>query len=205
MWRKPVGLGAMRTRTDMAPIVGVAAGASRRGTRTKEESTMTTTSAQMAYLDLTLQQSGKVKGDSTTTSLNRKGLIEVWEFEHDVSAPRDPATGQATGRRIEKPIRIVTPVGTASAILFQALVGNETLVKAVFRFFKHDRAGKEKEFFKITIEDGTISSMSTQLPNVKGDAAVHAEYHDLEFTYRKITIENLEAGNSATDDWQALT
>ena len=160
------------------------------------------TAAQIAYLDLELQTAGKVKGDSTTTSLGRKGLIEVWAFLHEVTAPRDPATGQATGRRIEKPIRWTTPVGTASAPLFQGLVGNDTVVKAIFRFFKHDRAGKELEYFRVTLEDGTISDMSTRLPDVKTDVAFHDEYHEIELTYRKITIENLVAHNSATDDWQ---
>ena len=160
------------------------------------------TAAQIAYLDLQLQVAGKVKGDSTTASLGRKGLIEVWAFLHEVTAPRDAATGHATGRRVEKPIRWTTPVGTASAPLFQGLVGNDTLVKAIFRFFKHDRAGKEVEYFRVTVEDGTISDISTRLPDVKTDAAIHDAYHEIEFTYRKITIENLVARNSATDDWQ---
>ena len=162
------------------------------------------TAAQIGYLDLQLQIAGKVKGDSTTASLGRKGLIEVWAFLHEVTAPRDPATGHATGRRIEKPIRWTTPVGTASAPLFHGLVGNETVVKASFRFFKHDRAGKEQEYFRVIVEDGTISDMSTRLPDVKSDSAFHDAYHEIEFTYRKITIENLVAGNSATDDWQVL-
>ena len=161
------------------------------------------TAAQIAYLDLKLQNAGKVKGDSTTTSLGRKDLIEVWAFLHEVTAPRDPATGQATGRRIEKPVRWTTPVGTATALLFQGLVGNDTVVKAIFRFFKHDRTGKEVEYFRVTLEDGTISDMSTRLPDVKTDAAFHDEYHEIELTYRKITIENLVARNSATDDWQS--
>jgi type VI secretion system secreted protein Hcp len=158
------------------------------------------TPAHFAYLDLQLQTAGKVKGDSATASLGRKGLIEVWGFDHEVIAPRDTSTGQATGRRIEKPIRWITPVGTASALLFQGLVSNETVVKALFRFFKHDRAGKEKEYFRVTLEDGTISSLSTRLPNATATLADHEEYHDVEFTYRKITIENLEANNSAVDD-----
>jgi type VI secretion system secreted protein Hcp len=161
-----------------------------------------TAAATTAYLDLTLQNAGKVKGDSTITSLGRKDLIEVWEFDHEVLAPRDPSTGQATGRRIEKPIRWTTPVGTASVVLFQGLVSNETVVKAIFRFFKHDRTGKEVEFFKITVEDGTISSMSTRLPDARAAGPVgNEEFHELELTYRKITVQDLVALKSATDDW----
>ncbi len=77
-------------------------------------------------------------------------------------------------------------------------------MKAIFRFFKHDRAGKELEHFRVTLEDGTISDMSTRLPDVKADVTFHDEYHEIEFTYRKITIESLVARNSATDDWQLL-
>jgi type VI secretion system secreted protein Hcp len=158
------------------------------------------TPAHFAYLDLQLQNSGKVKGDSATASLGRKGLIEVWGFDHEVTAPRDQSTGQSTGRRIEKPVRWTTPVGTATAVLFQGLVSNDSIVKALFRFFKHDRAGKEKEYFRVTLEDGTISSLSTRLPNATATLADHEEYHEVEFSYRKITIENLEASNSAVDE-----
>ena len=99
-----------------------------------------------ACLDLQLQTLGKVKGDSTTISLGRKGLIEVLAYHHDVVVNRDPQPGTATGQRVEKPVRWSTPVGTASVALFQGLVANDTIVKAVFRFFNHDRAGKEREY-----------------------------------------------------------
>jgi type VI secretion system secreted protein Hcp len=154
-----------------------------------------------AYLDLQLQTLGKVKGDSTTASLGRKGLIEVLAYHHDVVANRDPPSGTPTGQRVEKPVRWITPVGTASVALFQGLVANDTIVKAVFRFFNHDRAGKEQEYYRVTLEDGEIDSMSTRLPHAKTtDPANQDEYHELEFSYRKITVENPLAGKSATDD-----
>jgi len=155
-----------------------------------------------ACLDLELQTAGKVKGDSTTTSLGRKNLIEVLAYHHHVVVHRDAPPGPAAGQRVEKPIRWSTPVGTASVVLFQALVANDTIVKAVFRFFDHDRAGQEREYYRVTLEDGGIDSMSTQLPHAKAaDPANQDEYHELEFSYRKITVQNLVANNTATDDW----
>ena len=78
---------------------------------------------------------------------------------------------------------------------------NDTIVKAVFRFFNHDRAGKEQEYYRVTLEDGGIDSMSTRLPHAKTtDPANQDEYHEVEFSYRKITVENPLAGKSATDD-----
>ena len=156
-----------------------------------------------ACLDLQLQTLGKVKGDSTTTSLGRKGLIEVLAYHHDVVVNRDPQPGTATAQRVEKPVRWSTPVGTASVALFQALVANDTIVKAVFRFFNHDRAGKEREYYRVTLEDGGIDGMSTRLPHAKAtDSPNQDEYHELEFSYRKITVENLIVSKSATDDRQ---
>jgi len=154
-----------------------------------------------AYLDLQLQTIGKVKGDSITTSLGRKDLIEVVAYHHDVVVNRDPPTGTTAGQRVEKPVRWTTPVGTASVTLFQGLVANDTIVKAVFRFFNHDRAGKEREYYRVTLEDGGIDSMSTRFPHAKAnDPANQDDYHEVEFSYRKITVENLIAGKSATDD-----
>jgi type VI secretion system Hcp family effector len=154
-----------------------------------------------ACLDLELQTLGKVKGDSTTTSLGRKNLIEVLAYHHDVAVQRDSPPGTNVAQHVEKPIRWSTPVGTASVALFQGLLANDTIVKAVFRFFNHNRAGKEQEYYRVTLEDGGIDSMSTRLPHAKGtDPADRDEYHELEFSYRKITVENLIAGHTATDD-----
>src|SRR4051812_47735868 len=108
------------------------------------------TGVQMAcYLELTLASAGKIQGDSTTTSLSRKDLIECWSFYHEVTAPRDASTGQAVGRRVHKPIRVVTPVGSASALLFQALTTNEGVTKAKFSFYNHDGKGKEREYYRV--------------------------------------------------------
>ena len=156
-----------------------------------------------AYLDLQLRTVGKVKGDAITASLARKDLIEVLSYHHDVVVHRDPPTGTTSGQRVEKPVRWTTPVGTASVGLFQGLVANDAIVKAVFRFFNHDRTGKEQEYYRVTLEDGGIDSMSTRLPHWKAnDPANLDEYHELEFSYRKITVENLVTSHAVTDDWQ---
>ena len=53
-----------------------------------------------AYLDLELQTAGKVKGDSTTTSLDRKNLIEVLAYHHDVVVHRDVPPGPAARTKL---------------------------------------------------------------------------------------------------------
>ena len=159
----------------------------------------------MAYMELTLATSGKLDGQSTTHSLGRKGLFECWSFYHEVNAPRDPNTHQATGRRVHQPIEVMVPVTDASPLILQALCSNESVTKAVFRFFRHDRAGKEEEYYKVTIEDGTVSHFSTRLPNAKAtDLSFHDEYHHIKFTYRKVTTEAVKGGKMTSDDWQAL-
>jgi len=165
---------------------------------------MVTTGLQVGcFLDLHLRSAGRIKGDSTTHGLGRKDLIQCWSFQHAVRVPVDASSGQTGGRHMQVPIAVVTPLGTASVPLFKALVSGDPIVKAVFTFYRHDRAGKERLFYRITIEDGWISDLSTRLPNVKAtDSVIHDEYHEVEFSYRKITHENVELGMVAVDDAQ---
>jgi type VI secretion system secreted protein Hcp len=167
---------------------------------------MATTGLQVGcFLDLQLRSAGRIKGDSTTHGLGRKDLIQCWSFHHAVRSPSDASSGQVSGGRMEIPIVVVTPLGSASVPLFKGLISGDPIVKGIFTFYRHDRAGKEKLFYRITIEDGWISDFSTRLPNVKAtDQVIHDEFHEVEFSYRKITHENVELGMVAVDDAQGF-
>ena len=51
-------------------------------------------------LAVTGQKQGAFKGDDFTTAKNAIGLINVLGYSSEILSPRDPATGQATGKRI---------------------------------------------------------------------------------------------------------
>ena len=50
----------------------------------------------------------------STQSVTELSANELDQVSGGVKAPRDASTGMATGRRIELPIQITTPVGTTS-------------------------------------------------------------------------------------------
>ena len=76
-----------------------------------------------AYLSLTGQQQGQIKG--SVTQKGREGKIMVIAAEHEVLSPRDPASGLALGKRQHKPFVITKEIDVSSPRLYSALAGNE--------------------------------------------------------------------------------
>ncbi len=89
------------------------------------------------YISIEGQKQGKFKGESGRGAPNGEGTdngrglgrnkIAGVRFVSEASSPRDVATGQASGKRIHKPILVTKEWGAASPQLFQALVTNENL------------------------------------------------------------------------------
>ncbi len=63
---------------------------------------------------VTGQKQGPFKGDDFTTARNAIGLINVLGYSAELVSPRDAATGQATGKRIWKPLVVTHLVGGSS-------------------------------------------------------------------------------------------
>ena len=76
--------------------------------------------AQEFAVQVTGQIQGQFKGESTRKGFENKfmGL----SFDQEVVSPRDTATGQATGKRTFKPIRIKKAWGPASLQLYACIV-----------------------------------------------------------------------------------
>ena len=52
------------------------------------------------------------------TTKNGKPMIEIYGFSHEVIAPRDAASGVATGKRQHKPLTITKEIDASSPLLF---------------------------------------------------------------------------------------
>ena len=139
-----------------------------------------------------------MKGDSTTTSLGRKGLIEVLAYRHNVVVNRDPQPGTAIGPppapfwKKSDLMSSAPDVNSKRRCIFPGLLTNDTIVKAVFRFFQSRPRWQGAGVYRVTLEDGRIDCMSTRLPHAKAtDSPNQDKYRELAFSYRKITVENL--------------
>ena len=92
--------------------------------------------AQEFYVSITGVRQGPFKGEVTRKGF--EGKIAGLNFDYAVVSPRDPASGQATGKRQHKPVRIKKAWGAASTQLFTALTTNESLATVVIDFMATD-------------------------------------------------------------------
>jgi type VI secretion system secreted protein Hcp len=156
-----------------------------------------------AYLRLVGQKSGKIQG--SVTQKGREGTIAVIAMSHDIVAPRDPATGMATGKRQHAPLSITKELDRATPLLRQVLVTNEVLSQFELLFFSVSRTtGTEANTFTIRLTNASIASADLEMPNNKhADLASLETFEVVTFTYQRIEWTWLETGAVAVDDWMA--
>ena len=161
------------------------------------------------YITIEGSKQGVFKGsldtrESKPAPAARKHRIGGIKFLSETSSPRDAATGQASGKRIHKPIMITKEWDAASPQLFQALVDNETLNSVLFEFVKTNPNGTEEVYHTVTLTNAAVSDIKSylDLTDTSGDPYDAHELEDVSFVFQKIEIENLEGKTAAVDTWQ---
>ena len=159
-----------------------------------------------AYLTLKGQKQGAING--SVTQKGRENSILVHAFDNEITSPRDPATGQATGKRQHEPIVILKEVDQSSPKLWMALVTNENLSTWELDFWgpagpgPAGAAGAETLLYKIVLTNATIASIHEFMESneVAGNANLPLQ-EEVTFTYQKITWTWTNGAITATDDW----
>ena len=135
--------------------------------------------------------------------VGREGSIEVLSFAHSVHAPADRVTGQLMGGRAHRPLIIEKEIDRSSVLLNLAVVRGQTLASAEFRWYRTNDAGKEEEYYNITLGNVKVASISPKVPNIKEVATAHRNHFEIvEFRYEEIAWSFLD-GNLRFKD--ALT
>ena len=148
--------------------------------------------ATQIYVKVTGAKQGVLKGDATTVA--RKDWIVVLQYDYELTSPRDPATGLATGKRQHKPVRITHMLDAASPQLLQAESTNEVLKTVVIEFVRPSIKGESSVYYRVTLTNASISDV-TQTANDT------AQTEQVSFTFQKIEQESIEGKTSWTDDW----
>ena len=159
-----------------------------------------------AYLKVKGQKQGQIKG--SVTQKGREDSILVIAVTHEVVSPRDGASGQASGKRMHKPLVITKELDKSSPLLYNALVTNETITEWLLTFYKADApaAGAEKANYTVKLTNANIATIDFVMPNNKlPDLMRLNEYEQIAFTYEKIEWTWLEGGISAADSWMQRT
>lgn len=153
------------------------------------------------YLTLTGTRHGPIIG--SVTQKGREGSIEVVSLYHEIVAPRDPASGRPTGKRMHKPFSITKPVDRSSPFLHAVLTHNENLTDVTLRLFRPHATGVERHAFTVRLMNATIASIQLRLLNTRHQRnARMPELEEVSFAYQRIEWTWMEGNISADDDWE---
>ncbi len=153
-----------------------------------------------AYLTLVGERQGPIIG--SCKQKGREDSIMVQAVDHEVSLPRDPQTGLATGKRVHHPLTVLKLVDRSSPLLYMALTGGEHMKAVEIRWYVINEKGQEECYFSTTLEDAIIVSMKAFKKNCQDPAFSHlGDMEEVSFTYRRIIWRAVKDGVESEDDW----
>jgi type VI secretion system secreted protein Hcp len=151
---------------------------------------------------ITMKVTGKVqgafKGDDFATAKGSVGLINVTNYQFELTVPRDAATGLPTGKRVFKPLIATHVMGGSSPEFLAAAATNETLTSVVINFYRTDRSGKEINYYRVTLTDANVVGVR----QYNGGTDV---LEDDSFTFRKVEQQDFIAHTDFVDNFTAIT
>jgi len=128
-------------------------------------------------LTATLQATGARQGSFSQTPIALSALT------HEIVSPTDIGSGQATGKRIHKPITVTMRFDKSTPLFLQALVTNEDLTQVLIALLKADGS-----------TEATIALHHARIT----DYVEHGSNVQFSFVYE--SIQWTDDGNTAQDD-----
>jgi type VI secretion system secreted protein Hcp len=160
--------------------------------------------ASNAYLRLKGQKQGVIKG--SVTQKGRSGSILVIATHHEITSPRDAASGLATGKRSHKPVVVTKEIDQSTPALYSALVSNEMFAEWDLQFWRVGTTGVEEQYYTIKLTRAAVTSIEFVQPDLRNpELAKYGDYQNVSFGYQKIEWTWTKGGFTALDDWQAST
>ncbi|MDC0718404.1 type VI secretion system tube protein TssD [Nannocystis bainbridge] len=147
-----------------------------------------------AYLRMKGQKVGDIKG--SVVKKGRENMIAILSLDHEVSMPRDAASGLATGRRQHKPLVLTMELGKATPTIQQAFLDNELLTSVELNVFGPDAKGAETLTYTVKLTNASIAAIRL-LPG-PNDQVVQ----EVSLTYQKIEWIWRDGNVTASDDWE---
>lgn len=155
-----------------------------------------------AHLTLEGENQGAIEGSCEMEG--REGTILVQALNHEVSIPRDPQTGLATGKRVHHPLTILKALDKSTPLLYQALTSGEHMKTVEIKWYRIGPMGTEDHYFTTRLEDAIIVSVRPVIGNCLEPSAENMPHlEEVSFTYRKAIWRWEPDGIESEDDWRA--
>ena len=147
---------------------------------------------------------GAMSADSVGTLSNKtqENSIQVQEFELGVEIPTDPQSGQPTGRRVHKGVRVVKYIDKSSPLLMQAIATGEQLTTVGLQLFRTAASGTQEHYYSITLNEASLVKCRPYFPNaLDADSTAYSHMEELHFQYKGIEVTHELGGTSGSDSW----
>ena len=163
-----------------------------------------------AYMKIT----GAKQGAITSGTFTDESVGNIWQeghedeilvqaFEHQVTIPKDPQSGQPSGQRVHKPLKITKVYDKSSPLLYAALTSGENLTECEISWYRTSSTGVQEKYFSHKLIDARITNITAYMPNCQDpNMAQFTHLEEVEFSYRKITWTHEIASTSGSDDWR---
>ena len=130
----------------------------------------------------------------------------VQEFNHVVTVPTDPQSGQPSGQRVHKPFIFTVALNKAVPLMYNALSTGEKLNTVVMNRYRTSIEGKQEHFFSTSLEGATIVDIDCHMPHCQDPTqSDFTQLVKVSLAYRKIIWDHTSAGTSGADDWRKPT
>ena len=138
------------------------------------------------------------------TQKGREGQHSVLAYSHEITAPRDSASGQATGKPQHQPFRVVKLINRSSPLLLQAIANGELLPTVTLDIWTPSSAtGAEIKILTYVLKNARIVSVRPWMPNKHDTAAMnYGPAEEIAFTYESMSENFLNGATSGEAGWQ---
>jgi type VI secretion system secreted protein Hcp len=177
-----------------------------------------------SYIKVTGSTQGAFKGGCTQK--NHSGESIVLASSHAIIAPRDAASGLASGKRQHEPFTIIKELDPSTINFYTAICHNEVLKKVVISVWANIATGgvavgtgELKLTYTVELENAVVANITSIEQNQVGTSGkpelispyeiygrITSPYFEkISFTYQKITCTWVNGGVTFTDDWTLVT
>lgn len=146
------------------------------------------------------EKQGKIEG--SCDMVGREGTVLAFAMKHNVTIPRSPADGLATGKRRHGPLCLLKEFDKSSPRLYQALCTGEHMKDVTIKWYRITKQGTEEHYFTHKLEDAIVVAIQPYMPITllpENNTALHME--EIAFTYKRITWTWEANGIEAEDSW----
>lgn len=162
------------------------------------------------YIQINGQTQGLITAGACTADSIGDSFVEghedemlVQKFDHTVTVPTDPQSGQPSGQRVHKPFQFTVSLNKAVPLLYNALASGEKMNEVTLKWYRTSIEGKQENFFTTKLENASIVDIQCEMPHCQDPTkSDFTQNLTVSMSYRKITWDHVNAGTSGSDDWR---